>query len=271
MSVREVHLVYADADYAMDGAKVGNPVSYATSSQQSGFIRQNSKGICFDKYQNMLCNTALDGSTTAQTTPKPDGFSVVSLVVTNHVSDALLLGRIGTFCNERNLVFGGVKLAEVIVFENMQSEERRRAIDAKLLKKWRGIGEGATIGVSMPSVTVAPGAEANILLKGEDGVATFSRIDVVYDGTDSGALVVGGAVDVSSSATVSVSLASGVRKVRGGTRVKILEADSLLNADGVGSWTLTLPAGSRASAHLVVDGNAVYAEFECRGTILVVQ
>ena len=266
--VMELHLVYADN--AIDGDKIGMPVSYAVNtSDQSGFMRQYSKVLAYGGFQNMKCDTVLDGSTVAMTTKKPDGFGVVSLVVTNHYG-SLESGRIDGFANDRNLSFGGVKIAEVVAFDHVLDAERRTAIDAKLLKKWRGIGSGAYIRVAMPVANVAPGAEFDLSI-GEDAAVSFGSVSVVYDGSDAGCVRVAGAYDASSPCAVALSFAQGVRKVPGGTRVKILEADSLVNAGGVGSWTLALPAGSRASAHLVVDGNAVYAEFEYRGAILIVR
>lgn len=270
-AVREVHIVYADADYAVDDSKVGNPVGYRTGSNQSGFIRQYKKVLCYDSFQNMLCDAALDGETTAQTTVKPDGFGVVSLVVTNHCSPDLELGRIGTFCNERNLALGGCKIAEVIVFEKEQSAERRRAIDAMLLKKWRGIGAGAKLKVELPAVSVGSGASADIGLDGNDGLVALSRLDVVWDGSSAGTINVDGPVDLSYPATVALSFPAGSRPLTSGRVVKVLEAQSLVNTDALSSWTLVLPDGAKAEARLVAAGNAVYVRFFSRGAVLVIR
>ena len=266
--VMEVHLVYADN--ANDGSKIGMPISYAVNgSDQSGFLRQYSKNLVYGGFNNMKCDSAVDGATVAMTSLKPDGFSVVSLVVTNHYG-ALESGFIDGFANDRNLCFGGVKIAEVVAFDHALDSATRTAIDAKMLKKWRGIGGGAYISAAMPVANVAPGAEFD-LSTGEDVAVSLGSMSVVYDGGDAGCVRVAGAYDASSPCAVALSFAHGVRKVPGGTRVKILEADSLVNAGGVGSWTLALPAGSRASAHLVVDGNAVYVQFDVCGVILIVQ
>lgn len=270
--VREVHLVYADADYANDNGKIGNPVAYAIDkSNQSGFIRASKKHLLYGNYNNMLCDTSLDGETVAQTMIKPDGFGVVSFVVTNHLTDALHIGQLNSFCNERNLSFGGVKLAEVIVFETEQTPERRRMIDAKLLKKWRGIGALPAINVALPSVAVAKGAKAKFAIDGEDAAAVLSGINVEWDGVTAGTMIVDGPVDLSRPATVSLTFASGTRPLTSGRRVKVLEAKEFLSSEALSAWTLELPAEARASGRLVVSGSSLYVQFDYCGTMMIVK
>ena len=267
-AVCEVHIVYADSDYAIDNSKVGNPVAYNINSLQSGFIRQYSKGLLYNAFDNMLCDTVLDGSSVAQTLVKPEGFNVVSFVVTNHCG-ALELGRIGTFCNERNLAMGGCKIAEVIVFETEQTSERRSAIDAMLLKKWRGIGDG--ISIEMPSVSVASRASLNAAVVGNDAAVLLSDIDVALDAENCGTIQIDGAVDMSQPATVRISYGASRQSVFNGASFKVLEANELVNAESISAWQLELPADSRLKARLVVSGNAIYVRFDAPGMMLIVR
>lgn len=66
--------------------------------------------------------------------------------------------------------------AEVVVFSEAQGEERRKAIDAMLLKKWRGTGAGAEpLAIALPRVSVAAGASFKFDIDGEDGAAALKR------------------------------------------------------------------------------------------------
>lgn len=268
--VVELHLVYADNE--TEGTEIGSPVAFgSSSSKQCGFIRAYDKGLLHNGFSNMKCDTALDGTATAQNTLKPEGFNVVSFVVTNRFSSALEFGRLDSFCNERTLTFGGVRLAEVVVFSEAQSEERRKAIDAMLLKKWRGTGAGAEpLEIALPRVSVAAGASFKFDVDGDDGAAALSELAVeIGDGGVSGTVAVDGAFDVSVPCRVNVTVASPARL--SGKEFRIIGATRLIGEAELPRWTLNVESGRPVSASLAAKEDGIYLKFAERGLILIVR
>jgi hypothetical protein len=164
---------------------------------------------------------------------------------------------------------GGCKIAEVIVFEAEQTPERRSAIDAMLLKKWRGIGDGASI--EMPSVSVSPGASLNATVAGSDAAISLSDVDVALDAENCGTIFVDGPIDLSRPATVRVSYGALRQSALWGASFKIFEAKAIFGAQSISSWRLELPADSRLKARLAVSGNAIYVRFDAPGMMMIVR
>ena len=274
LSVREVHLVWNDHGYDKAATKYGTPLGNNTStSSQSGFIRSGLP-IQSSSY-NLATDIFIDGSDTSfpQTTNKGDGFQVITLVVTGKGNfGAADVGLLKAFANDRNLTVGGLRLAEVVVFDTVQTPTRRAEIDAMLLKKWRGIGSGAAIPLTMPKADVAAGATLDVTSVGVDGVVSADEIaiGVGNDGT-SGEVRVAGVYDMSRPCKVTVDVSPSARL--GGTRIRVLDAAALINAEGLSGWTLSVPTSRRWSAHLSLDEaqGDVYVEFVPYGMLLIVR
>lgn len=261
--VMELHLVYADN--ATDGVKVGNPVGHTLD--QSGFIRQYSQTLVYGGFQNMMCSAALDGEPVSAQKVKPAGFHVVSLVVTNHYDAALTVGRLNTFANDRNLCFGGVRIAEAIVFEGVLDPVRRQEINAMLLDKWRGIGEG----VSHPFDSIEIAAGAVFDLKVSDGMnAKVERLAFAVDGSAAGLLRIDGTLDLSVPGSVELSYAE---LPEDGSRVKLIDAGRLHGIDKLAYWTVIAPGRLVGKVKLVADGDSgdVYAVCNRGGMRIIVR
>lgn len=266
--VMELHLVYADNETS--GNEIGHPVAYGSDAgSQCGFIRAYGKSLLYQGYANMMCDTALDGAVVSQNVLKPDGFNVVSFVVTNHYS-TLTAGRLNSFCNERTLTFGGVRLAEVVVFSEVQSDERRKAIDAMLLKKWRGLGDGAPpLEIALPSVSVAAGASLQMDI-GDDGAACIPSIAAEIGGHGvAGAVEIDGMLDVSSPCRVEVLVSTSARLE--GRSFRIVAAQALYDPSELSRWTLTLTSARPCSATLVAKDDGIYVKFIERGMRMIVK
>ena len=277
-SVREVHLVWNDHGYDKIATKYGTPLGNTqTTTSQSGFIR-SSKYIQSTSY-NLKTDIFIDGSETSypQSTNKGDSFQVITLVVTgpgNFDADA---GILTAFANDRNLVVGGIRLAEVIVFDEVQTVERRKAIDAYLLKKWCGVGTGAKwtqVDVSLSSGTSMKfnGVEPKIGLLSGSGTLLSSEpvIDelalVAASSTQAG-LTVSGALALPRNATVKVTVpAADLRSVG---RIPLISAGSLSDVDNVDSWVLNARSIAPSKLKLQVEGNTVYLDYVSPGLMLI--
>jgi len=278
-SVMELHFVWADGAKDTTANKYGVPVgNNKNSSDQSGFLRYGNE-LNYKGFNNMLVDARLNAVAVDATKEKKTvTFDVISYVVTNHAG-TLTSGIVRALANDRNITVGGVKLAEVILFETIQTPERRSAIDAYLLKKWRGIGEGAAFahstafsvsagatlrfdGLDLPKVASVSGAGAIVATS----LATDSLTLDCASATQTG-MTQSGAFDLPANGRVRVTVPAS--ELKGVTRIPVLTAKSLSNVANVASWTIENLSGVRKGLSLSVDGNVVYLNITATGLMLI--
>lgn len=279
MSVMEIHMVWADNGYDSAAKKYGVPVgNNKNGAEQSGFLRYGNE-LNYKGYNNMLVDARLNALAVDATKEKKSAtFDVISYVVTNHAG-TLTSGIVRAFANDRNTTVGGVCLAEVILFETIQTPERRSAIDDYLLKKWRGIGEGASF-ADPTSFSVAEGATLRIDGLALPKVASVSGAGKVIatslavealtldcaSATQAG-LKMSGAFELPAAGTVRVTVPNA--ELKGVTRIPVLTAKSLTGVSNVANWTVENLSGVRKRLSLSVEGNTVYLNVTPLGLMLI--
>ena len=278
-SVMEVHVVWCDK---FTNRRAVFPLGrYA---DQGGFVRDNNK-VLARVYNNMLIDTRLEGTTVDQEIVKPAGFGVVSLVVTGCVTTAFTAANVDTIACDRRLNAGGVKIAEIIIYDTVQSAEKRAAIDAELLAKWRGIGTRTR--VAGPAVSVASGTTAsfteadNVVFSSVSGAGTFEADvlnlpedfahTVAFDAAGGCTqLKTGGDLTLPESATLTLSFPDGF-KPQTDRAYRIIDAAALVGAENIANWSVVNPLGAKREVRLSVDAASgdVLLQFSAPGMMLL--
>lgn len=204
----------------------------------------------------------------------PEGFHLVSIDMHPKSVEGGRC-RCDAFAAERNNLYGGQRLGEVIVVDRKLTSEETARIDALLLAKWK---DGA--GVERAADTVSVAAGKKLTLKYQRLTATN---ELVLDGTIVAKSVTapatisvaapGAAVEgaLSLPATGTLALGDGWLKARG--KQKVIDATSVAVIGGeTAQWTATLPEGSRCrEAKVTVEADGVYADFVPNGMMLIVR
>lgn len=182
---------------------------------------------------------------------------------------------------------GGVKLCEAIVFTGATNDvARAEAIHRHLLKKWKGIGEGATLPVKLGArVEIAAGgslklsSEMPFSLARVSGAGTLdverltdvARLDVSVDAAGTVSLFqVSGEVTFADQVTVSLSV-DGAAALRTGSQ-PFFSADRLVNVPAnLKGWTIRVPDSVRYQVCGRVEGATLKLEFLPRGMMLIVR
>lgn len=278
-SVMELHVVWADNDMDPATGKYGVPVgNNKNTSEQSGFLRYGNE-LNYKGYNNMLVDARQNTLAVDATKEKKSvTFDVISYVVTNHAG-TLTSGIVRAFANDRNITVGGVCLAEVILFETIQTPERRSAIDDYLLKKWRGIGEGASFadptsfsvskgatlridGLALPKVASVSGAGTVVASSLAMGALTLDCASATQTG-----LKMSGALELPATGTVRVTTPNA--ELKGVTRIPVLTAKSLTGVSNVANWTVENLSDVHKGLSLSVEGNTVYLNVTSLGLMLI--
>ena len=276
-NVHEVHVVYADNIPFKDGSSaIPDPVAYYNGyrggTNQSGIDRLYSEVLVYRNSSDgcCLCEAYLNGEEKDMHYKKPAGFGVVTVVVTNFYPKEGLVRTgawLNTFTNSRRTQYGGCRVAEVIVYDQALSSERRAAVDDYLMKKWLGLGDGMTVRPQGPSISVAAGATAR-LSKAEFVDLASLTVDIDASGV-AGALKVEGVFHAPATFSLTVNIAQPRRL--GGRTFKLIDADEIADAANIGGWTVNV-GGGQVEHRVFVDADGdVAIEFLKRGSILTVR
>ncbi len=199
---------------------------------------------------------------TSHEAPDVTQFYVGVVAFTGAVSvNSIALDRSGS-CG-----WGGIDLCELIIYTGETNTlADTEAIHSWLMKKWKGLGEGAVLDVGLGSVSVSSGASLSL----SNEVACLQldslNLDVLLDASGCNTTTFSGACTLPSAATVTVSLADGASLAPGD--YPILTAGSL---DGsLGGWTLDTTALSSAyTVYLVKMGSSVILRVGSPGLIML--
>jgi len=171
--IYECYFVYSDTeDTASLSAGTYWPTPVGNSNHNAFFARGVNGAILGGPLaqEEVLSGViSLDHATVPAATVVPSGFHVVSFVATNDV-------RAGAFARERVNSYGGVRIAEVLVFTNRLTVAARREITDYLSRKWFGRepGIGALTLDNGSAVRVADGETVRVgaLCVGKPAVKT---------------------------------------------------------------------------------------------------
>lgn len=241
----------------------GTPATYYLS--QSGFNSSYGTGTM-----------RLDGEavSTPGSSSFPEGFHLVSIDMHPKSVEGGRC-RCDAFATERNNLYGGQRLGEVIVVDRKLSAEETARIDALLMAKWK---DGA--GAERTADTVSVAAGKTLTLK-------YQRLTVASTLTLDGTIA---AKSVTAPATISVAapgaavegalslpaegtlvLGDGWKKARGKQKVVAATSVSVIGGE-TAQWTATLPEGSRCrEAKVSVEADGVYVDFVPSGLMLIVR
>lgn len=274
-NVHEVHVVYADNIPFKDGSAIPDPVAYYNGyrggTNQSGIDRLYSEVLVYRNSSDgcCLCEAYLNGEEKDMHYKKPAGFGVVTVVVTNSYPKEGLVRTgawLNTFTNSRRTQYGGCRIAEVIVYDQALSDERRAAVDAYLMKKWLGIGDGMTVRPQGPSLSVAPGATARLSNAEFVDLASLT-VDIDADGA--GALKVDGVFHAPAAFALTVNVRAPSRRI-GGRTFKLIDADGIADVANIDRWAVNITDSSVLYRVFVdVDGD-LSITFPKKGAMLIV-
>ena len=280
--VREIHFVYTFT--------AGNCAVIGSESHQEDGLTPSSNN--YGGYYSSKCTVAVNSPKKSDDSAwftanrfHPTSFSdyttkfhVTSVAFTNNV-------QASSFGVDRNCGVGGIRLCEVLIYRGATNElARTEAIHKYLCKKWKSIGEGASMPV-FNGVNIASGATAELAnLSGgaislakltgagtfkAEGVSGLGEIGaaVSADGTVSCATLTGG-LTLAETGVVTVSL--GNPKPAPG-RHRILAAASVANPEAIAGWTLQVAGASKCSFSISADATGVYLNVVKPGMVLIVR
>ena len=208
-------------------------------------------------------------------------FFVVGFAITNPASASVTVSQLArdrTGANRK----GGVEFAEVLLFDKALSDIERKALQASLMRKWKGtaypgfgsfstvdVAAGATVDFGAQTLSLARiGGSGTVKSAGVSGLSELTAHwhgDGVVD-----RLSVNGPVTLASNGVVQLSLdATGTRP---NEPIPVLSASSIANPESIAGWTVEL-TGGRASwkSQLVVSGGTVFVKIVPPGTVIVVR
>ncbi|MBR3223535.1 MAG: hypothetical protein IKF72_15045 [Kiritimatiellae bacterium] len=279
-SLKEIFVVCAD-QRALGADGADDYGDFVSSSYDYHFLRTGGCGLLNRNAADLASNKdmiSVDGVAKANTDVLPKGFHVLSY-------RPVVSGVFGCLCADRASSAGGGKVAEILAFNDVLSDERREGIIAALKEKWLQRADPST---AVRSITLNGGAafDAGSDMKvvagaiAVDGAAslTCASLEVVDAGSlavgvsEGGAvssLAVSGAVDFGGAVTVSFAL-DDVRALQLGVYT-LVSASTLGDVDFTG-WTVGDGALlARRNVRFFRDGNNVKVEVSRKGLAIIVQ
>ena len=281
-ALKEIFVVCADQRIVgTDGADDYGDFLASSYSSGASFIRNGGCGLLsrwaygFDSNKDMV---SVDGEAKVNTYVLPRGFHVLSY-------RPVVCGSFGCVCSDRDANAGGGKVAEILAFNDVLSDERRAGIIAALMEKWFQRADPSTV---IRSITLNGGAafDAGSDMKvsagaiAVDGAASLTcaslevadagslAVGVSGDGAVS-SLAVSGAADFGGAVTVSFAL-DDVRALRLGVYT-LVSASTLGDVDFT-DWTVGNEALlARRNVRFFRDGNSVKVEVSRKGLAIIVQ
>jgi len=210
-------------------------------------------------------------------------FFVVGFAITNPASASVTISQLARDRTDANRK-GGVEFAEVLLFDEELNDVERKALQAHLMRKWKGAaypGFG-----TFASVDVAAGASVDFgaqtlelgriggfgTVKSSGGVEGLAELDVAWRGAgDCDYLTVDGPVTLAECGVVRVSL-DGCEPPNGET-IAVLSASTVVNPAVVAGWTVDVSGiePRRRRYKLAVVGGDVVVNVVSPGFSMIVR
>lgn len=284
--VREIHMVYtfkSPGNVAVVGTYGGNVEDGLTASGQSygGYF-----STCTVANGSPKRSDGSSWFTGARFNPSGSDdytarFHVTSMSFTGNV-------RAQTIGIDRNCGVGGIRLCELIMYRgSTNTAEKANAIHDYLCKKWKAIGEGASVCSSITNVNVAAGATAELsnltggavafasvtgcgTVRSAEGISGMTILNVTARNEEDVDCVTidGSFVAPAEGVTVNFTVPADFKGANG--PYPILRATSGIAGVNLADWTLNV-IGSDRAFRLVKDGNAVFVQRRVTGTAIVVR
>ena len=234
----------------------------------------------------------------------PVGFHTLALIPTTAVYAQ-------TFSNDRNLRFGGQRLAEAVICTNVPSATMQTNILAYFDAKWFGKTVPNSAGYAFDALTVAAGTTLDIglspmsagvstadSLSGAGTVKTATLAVKTLSPAGDGAigkLTVDGnltlatnalvTLDISATALDTVAVSGTLAIEPNGTfnldslssvrkapdKVAIITAGCVTGAENLTTWCYTGDLAQRYACRVLVEDKTVYVEVTSRGTLVIVK
>lgn len=217
------------------------------------------------KDENALCT--YDGEIVDGTTQVVgDGLHVFSLRMAG-TSTFKTFARDRSFCRT-----GGVKIAEVLVFEDYLSDAERTRIVANLRAKWQKISSSA---IALDAVTAADATTVDFNGEGVSvgtvsggGTLKAARISdtTTINATQGAPLTVDGEFALAANGVINFTATNPTAG-----EYEILSADELLNAANISAWRVVLDDAVHMSARPVVKDNTLYVNLAPLGTLVIIR
>ena len=296
--IREVFWVFSDTEdwknTVRSSASPGNFLLGDTTASSYDFHRASGNATCPyfhpSNSKDYVRNGALrcDGEavSTPTTTAIPDGFHVIHLRTKDGTAATAC-----TFARDRTSIYGGQRLAEVIIYNSQTTDTERDAVEAYLRNKWldAGVpgGEYGTVyvaenaSVALPryaSASLVRGAgsvvvRGGLTVKDISGSPSFSGNLNLADGSvvtmEGGrAMSASGTITLPANGTIVIGEDSRPSGPLNGSSVTIMSAGSISADAGLGGWNVvTSGFGKDCRIELSVDDGDLKATFH-RGMVI---
>ena len=209
-------------------------------------------------------------------TPTSAAFPDNNLHVLNFQTTAGVTAN--AFARDRKIAFGGIRIAECIVFTSpadiLESERLRK----QLLVKWLAFSDDYVYNYTYRNLTVAAGCTARFPYAGVESSGMLSiggEIDAVRVAANSILLSslsasVTGALVIPETGTISLSL-DDFKNVQCNVPVKIISAGSVSRLGKLSDWSVGGNVIDRYKVLLSAESDGIYATFRPRGFTITVR
>ena len=182
------------------------------------------------------------------------------------------------FARDRKLAFGGIRIAECIVFTSAADVLESERLRKQLLVKWLASSDDYVYNYTYRNVTVAAGCRARFPYAGVEasgalsigGVIDAVRVAASLISLSSSSGSVTGKLVLPEAGTITLSL-DDFKDVQCNVPVKILSAGSVSRSGKLSGWNVDGDILGRYKVSLSAESDGVYATFRSRGFIVTVR
>jgi hypothetical protein len=182
------------------------------------------------------------------------------------------------FARDRKLAFGGIRIAECIVFTSAADVLESERLRKQLLVKWLKFSDDYVYNYTYRNVTVAAGCRARFPYAGVEasgalsigGVIDAVRVAASLISLSSSSGSVTGKLVLPEAGTITLSL-DDFKDVQCNVPVKILSAGSVSRSGKLSGWNVDGDILDRYKVSLSAESDGVYATFRSRGFIVTVR
>lgn len=263
-SIREVHLIVGDRPGDSGEFLLGGTDTY--HFHRGGNAQLLYAGENLVPKQLLNGYIALDGIPVTYKTALPSGLHLVSFAVTNETADGVSAGG---FSFDRKYRYGGLRLGEAMIFNELLTEGERAAVQDSLMRKWFA---KSPIVRGLSSLRVAAGAELSV--SWPTALSEGAELGVAFAGGRVASVVsLEGALSAAGAGTVRIS-SDGVKPKAGDYEIAVAHGgiDAASAMRFAISWQVVCPwTDAFADIKLVVADGRLFVRFVPKGLVITVR
>lgn len=278
--IREVFLVVADTEDLIglrskySGKDINGPFLLGHNNGVYNFHRATIYGDGHPVFLKSNASAGLRNGVcwldTRTVTPTSAAFPDNNLHVVNFQSMNNVAAN--AFARDRNLAFGGMRIAECVVFTSAADVSESERLRKQLLVKWLASNEANVFDYQYRDVTVAAGSRAAFPYAGVSASGTLSiggtieavRVSANAIAVSSECAAVTGKLVLPETGTVSLSDFGAAAN----TTVKILSAGSVSCSGRMRGWRAVGDIAERFNVVFTAESDGLYATFKPKGMVI---